>query len=183
MAALPGGDIRGPDLINRRAITVADATVRAEAVIASWVDPYHPVNRAWLVGGDAGDEQFVVARRTARCGDHSADGTYAALFEAGCPCVEADERCPSKKDLVGFYVKRHEDAAAALRDVPEELWQSASPAEGERRATFPTVGALVNFVVNCHHMAHLGQLSAWRRAMGFPSVLGTGPPSDRPARP
>ena len=108
---------------------------------------------------------------------------YAALFEAGCPCVEADDRYPSKNDIVGFYVKRHEDAAAALRDVPEELYQSASPAEGERRAMFPTVGALVNCVVNCPHRAHLGQLSAWRRAMGLPSVLGTGPPPDGSARP
>jgi hypothetical protein len=94
-----------------------------------------------------------------------------ALFSAGRQCLENDEGYPSKDDIVAFYAKRHEDAIAALRDTPDEVYRQDNPADRESRARFPTVGSLVNFIVNCHHMAHLGQLSAWRRAMGLPSVL------------
>jgi hypothetical protein len=33
------------------------------------------------------------------------------------------------------------------------------------------VGALVSFYLGGHVMNHVGQLSAWRRAMGLPSAF------------
>jgi hypothetical protein len=35
----------------------------------------------------------------------------------------------------------------------------------------PTIGAVANFLLSAHHMMHLGQVSAWRRAVGLGSVL------------
>jgi hypothetical protein len=34
----------------------------------------------------------------------------------------------------------------------------------------PTVGAAVNFMLGGHLQMHLGQVSAWRRAMGLGSI-------------
>ncbi|UCD76860.1 MAG: DinB family protein [Phycisphaerales bacterium] len=96
---------------------------------------------------------------------------YRELFEAGCTCEAREERYPPKDQIIAFYEKRHREAAAVIRETSEEALRQENPGSGEKRVRFPTVGALANFVVNCHHIAHLGQLSAWRRAMGMAGVL------------
>ena len=46
------------------------------------------------------------------------------------------------------------------------------PHEGARKY-FPTIGDHVVFLMTSHEMDHLGQLAAWRRAMGLgPGLLG-----------
>ena len=37
----------------------------------------------------------------------------------------------------------------------------------KRRAHFPTVGDFAIFLMTAHEMDHLGQIAAWRRAMGI----------------
>ena len=44
-----------------------------------------------------------------------------------------------------------------------------NPIEGFRSRA-PTIGDAANFLMNSHAMFHLGQLSAWRRAMGLASI-------------
>jgi hypothetical protein len=44
--------------------------------------------------------------------------------------------------------------------------------EGRIKEIFPFVGLAINFMLNNHNMMHVGQVSAWRRAMGLPSVMG-----------
>jgi len=96
---------------------------------------------------------------------------YAELFEDGRECVDEEGRYPSKNEIVAYYGQRHERAIEAIRWTPEEVFQRENPAPGRLREMFPTVGAVVNFGFNCHHMAHLGQISAWRRVMGMGPVL------------
>jgi hypothetical protein len=40
------------------------------------------------------------------------------------------------------------------------------PDEGSRKY-FPTVGDMIVFMMTSHEMDHLGQIAAWRRAMGL----------------
>lgn len=40
------------------------------------------------------------------------------------------------------------------------------------RKYFPTVGDMVIFLMTSHEMNHLGQVAAWRRAMGLGSATG-----------
>jgi hypothetical protein len=92
------------------------------------------------------------------------------LFEMGALCVEQDGRYPSKDEIIGHYTERHRAAAEALKDVSDETLARQNPIEGRFREMCPTVGAAVNFMLNNHQMLHLGQISAWRRAMGLPPV-------------
>ena len=96
---------------------------------------------------------------------------YVDLFENGRECVDEEGRYPARDEIVSYYGQRHEQAVEAIRWTPDEVFQRENPASGRLREMFPTVGAVVNFAVNCHHMGHLGQISAWRRVMGMGPVL------------
>ena len=96
---------------------------------------------------------------------------YLPLFQAGAECVEQDGRYPAKDELVSYYVERHEALAHVLRHVDEEVLQRPNPREGRFREMCPSIGSVVNFLAGAHHMSHLGQISAWRRAVGLPAVM------------
>jgi hypothetical protein len=83
----------------------------------------------------------------------------------------ADDRSlyPSKSALLDALKDAHARLSTALKDAtPEAL---AQPAPERARGRFPTVGSMVIGLMTSHEGSHLGQLSAWRRAMGFPSVF------------
>ena len=58
-------------------------------------------------------------------------------------------------------------ASQALRDCDDSLLLKENPNEGRMRELFPTIGAATGFYVGGHVMIHMGQISAWRRAMGL----------------
>ena len=96
---------------------------------------------------------------------------YADLFEAGNTCVEQDGRYPSKDELMAYYFDRHTAVEEALRGIDEAVFARENPAEGRIREMCPTIGAAVNFLLVAHHMAHLGQVSIFRRLIGLPSAM------------
>ena len=60
-----------------------------------------------------------------------------------------------------------------------EVVSAADPAVFEtpfpderRRPTFPTLGDYTAFVMTTHEGSHIGQIAAWRRAMGLGSATG-----------
>lgn len=91
------------------------------------------------------------------------------LFEAPAPCVEQDGRYPSKDEILEFFNDRHEVIAAVLREVREDVLDE--PHDGYFKGKIATNGGVVNFTLTSHTMMHLGQVSAWRRAVDLPSVL------------
>jgi hypothetical protein len=93
---------------------------------------------------------------------------YAELFQAGAECVEQDGRYPSKDDLVPYYIERYTTFIGTLPGIDDDVFQRINPREGRFRELFPTVGAVVTFMLTGHHMSHLGQISMWRRAIGLP---------------
>lgn len=96
---------------------------------------------------------------------------WADLFKAGVPCVEQDGRYPGKDEIVAHYVERYGAVIKAVESLPDEAFARENPMEGRMRELFPFVGQAVNFMLNNHTMMHLGQVSAWRRAMGMGSVM------------
>lgn len=96
---------------------------------------------------------------------------FAELFQAGVQCVEQEGRYPGKDEIVAYYLERHKALIQAMGNVSDEALARENPIEGRLKEKFPLVGIAVNFLLNNHHMSHLGQLSAWRRAMGLPSVM------------
>lgn len=94
------------------------------------------------------------------------------LFKMGVACVEQDGRYPHKDEIVAGYVERYSAIIKTLETTNEDIYARENPMEGRMKEIFPYVGLAINFMLNNHPMMHLGQVSAWRRAMGLPSVMG-----------
>ncbi|MEZ6210218.1 MAG: DinB family protein [Phycisphaerales bacterium] len=75
----------------------------------------------------------------------------------------------TKDALIAEYTRVHGDALAALNSADERVFGEATPLE-RWRAVHPTVGDVVLMLMVKHESIHLGQLSAWRRAMGLAPV-------------
>ena len=100
------------------------------------------------------------------------DERFVELFAAGKDCVD-DPRgtvYPSKDVIVERFRARHTALVGVLADVPDEVMSRGNPQE-KYRDRFPTIGAMVVFLVCAHPMLHLGQVSAWRRIKGMPSAM------------
>ena len=96
---------------------------------------------------------------------------FTELFAAGKPCVEQDGRYPGKAEIIDEYTNGYRKVLEILRTVTDGVLAKPNPIEGRMRERFPLVGIAVNFLLNSHHMSHLGQVSAWRRAIGLGSVM------------
>lgn len=96
---------------------------------------------------------------------------YAELFAAGVACVEQDGRYPDKSEIVHTFTTGYRKVLDVLPTVTDAVLARTNPVEGRMRERFPLVGIAVNFLLCSHTMSHLGQISAWRRAIGLPSVM------------
>ena len=77
---------------------------------------------------------------------------------------------PGKDELLRVITQQHARIAQGLADVDPATLAQPHPNE-KRRAHFPTVGDFVIFLLTAHEMDHLGQIAAWRRAMGLGAAL------------
>lgn len=91
---------------------------------------------------------------------------WGDLFRTGGTPSADPAGLPGKEDLIAELEKVHERWKAALPGVDASVLDAEHPDEATR-AYFPTVGAMVAFIMTSHEMDHLGQLAAWRRAAGF----------------
>jgi hypothetical protein len=74
-----------------------------------------------------------------------------------------------KDRLLTRWRELHDAGAAALAIASTQLTSAANPLE-RWRAIHPTVGDMLVTLMVKHESGHLGQLSAWRRALGLPRV-------------
>ena len=102
------------------------------------------------------------------------DAAWDGWFGGGTPPrVGADaDAYPPLTQLLAALETRHEAIADAVRGADASIFERTTPeAAGEGfRKRFPTVGGALLHTMVAHEMQHLGQLSAWRRAKGLPSV-------------
>lgn len=71
--------------------------------------------------------------------------------------------------LLKTFTALHLDVERALAQVRDETLLAPNPLE-RWRAVHPTTGDMLVTLMVKHESGHLGQLSAWRRAMGLPRV-------------
>lgn len=76
---------------------------------------------------------------------------------------------PSKEELLRVLEAQHALVVKAVSEADPAALASPSPDE-RARAYFPTVGDYTVYVMIAHEWDHLGQLAAWRRAMGLGPV-------------
>ena len=118
----------------------------------------HP---AWIVGHIvlAVEEAVGLLGGEAACADDC-----AALF--GEPPAADAGPFPSKQELMAALVDSFARLEKALDAASDELLSKPLPDE-KFRDYFPTIGDMVVGVVTMHTATHLGQLTAWRTAMGM----------------
>lgn len=76
---------------------------------------------------------------------------------------------PEKNMLLTELNRQHEIVKGIIRKTSEKKFYERF--EWRFDAYFPTLIDLTNFICVNHEAMHLGQLSAWRRAMNLPSAL------------
>lgn len=72
-------------------------------------------------------------------------------------------------ELIAVYRSAHDDAEQGLLSATPNAFAAPNPLE-RWRSLHPTVADMAVTLMVKHESAHLGQLSAWRRAMGLPRV-------------
>ena len=94
----------------------------------------------------------------------------AACSTGGTPSGDARD-FPSKEQLLEQLGAQHERVAAAFAAAGTELLEQPHP-NPRGRKIFGTVGGYAVALMTTHEANHLGQLAAWRRAMGLGSATG-----------
>jgi hypothetical protein len=91
---------------------------------------------------------------------------FVRLFNKDAKCVDDPDGSiyPAMEEVVSAFRKGHEMAINALGDAEDQAFQKTNPNEAMREK-FPTMGAMHAFYLGGHIMVHMGQFSAWRRAM------------------
>lgn len=119
----------------------------------------HP---AWIIGHLAltGDSAVRLLG-----GEKSLDESWKGLFGGGSQPSSSRGDYPAKEELLRILEERYEQVRRlASEATPESL---ARPNPTSLRQGLPTVGDAVSFLLTGHLGLHLGQLSVWRRMVGF----------------
>jgi hypothetical protein len=79
---------------------------------------------------------------------------------------------PSKNELMNALGRGHAAVTAAVPGATAEVLGATHPVPiAFLRESLPSVGDLLVHLMTSHEAGHLGQLSAWRRAVGLGGVL------------
>lgn len=123
----------------------------------------HP---AWVVGHLAIAADFGLRF----CGAPTVcPADWSALFNPGSTPVADRSKYPSKAELLAAYDQAHQRLTAAVPTTDPGPWAAPNPI-GFLRPGLPTVGDLLGHILSTHEAFHLGQVSTWRRVLGFPSA-------------
>ncbi len=114
----------------------------------------YPANIIRDLGSDAGaispsDEFNRMFSHEAKCIDGSGGAAY-----------------PPMGVITERFFASYRAALQAIETTSDAVFTRENPSE-KMRTMFPTIGAMHAFYVGGHFMMHMGQLSAWRRAMGM----------------
>ncbi len=93
---------------------------------------------------------------------------FQTAFSKDAKCVDDVDGSvyPAMDEVTTALLSGHRAVSAALENAEDDVFLLENPNE-RMRAKFPTNGALLAFYVGGHFMLHMGQLSAWRRAVGL----------------
>jgi len=91
---------------------------------------------------------------------------WAAVGMPGADLVADRSAYPAGAELLEVLGRAHAALAATYRAASDERLAAEFPVEAYR-AFFPTLGDAATYVMAYHEGYHLGQVSQWRRAVGF----------------
>lgn len=96
---------------------------------------------------------------------------FVSLFSKDAICVDDPDRAiyPPMDELFARMIEGYTRVADAL-DAADDASFTSENSNQAMRAKFPTQGAMFGFYVGGHFMVHMGQWSAWRRAMSMPAA-------------
>lgn len=94
---------------------------------------------------------------------------WSMLFGTGSVHSTDPGRYPSKTELLERFTDARQRISDRLAQMTEGDLNQPLPDE-RHRDVFPTVGTALLHILTVHAATHIGQLSAWRRAMGLPPV-------------
>jgi len=95
---------------------------------------------------------------------------WATVFATGGIPANEPSQFPPKEELLDALASQHERISTAVERADPAWFGTPNPNE-KRRKHLPTVGDVVVFLMTSHEMLHLGQVAAWRRAMGLGPAL------------
>jgi hypothetical protein len=136
----------------------------AEMAAQPFTGANHP---AWIIGHlvMTADSCLKMLGQSPTAGE-----PYATLFGRGSTPNSDRSLYPSKEELLAALDVAYDRVLAVVAEAPPE--KLASPHGNKMLAkALPTVGELVAMLLTTHVAQHLGQLSAWRKAMGRPPMF------------
>lgn len=94
-----------------------------------------------------------------------------ALFSPAATCLDDPDGTlyPPMAEITNKFFTAHELAIETLLASDDALFAIANPNQG-MRDKMATLGAMHAFYMGGHMMIHVGQFSAWRRAVGLGAV-------------
>jgi uncharacterized damage-inducible protein DinB len=95
---------------------------------------------------------------------------WTESFGAGKPPDPDASKNPSKEELLTEFRACHERVSQAFPKIDPDTMVETHPDEGTRKY-FPTIGDHLIYMMTAHEMDHLGQVAAWRRAMGLKPAM------------
>jgi hypothetical protein len=94
---------------------------------------------------------------------------WTEIFKTGGTPSPERSVFPAKEETLRVMAQQHARIGQAVSDADPAALAQPHPNE-KSRAHFPTVGDYAVFLMTAHEMDHLGQIAAWRRAMGLASA-------------
>jgi len=120
---------------------------------------------AFLLGhlAFAADQSLALLGRPCRMGDDASRRRFGWRVELSLK----REDYPAKTVLLANLADAHDRLARACLEAPADLLAGPHPLD-DWAETLPTRRDVLVYTMTGHAATHLGQLSAWRRAMGYP---------------
>jgi hypothetical protein len=91
---------------------------------------------------------------------------WSEIFKTGGTPSADRSVFPPKAEILSVMAQQHARIAQAVSSADPAALAQPHPNEKSRRH-FPTLGDYAVFLMTAHEMDHLGQIAAWRRAMGL----------------
>jgi hypothetical protein len=94
---------------------------------------------------------------------------WAERFGTGSALADDPSQYPPQAELIEVFNDAAERVSNRLKQLSDLSLSEPLPDERYRHV-FPTLGSAALHILTCHLSVHLGQLSAWRRAMRMKPV-------------
>jgi hypothetical protein len=127
--------------------------------------PNHP---SWILGHLA-FVRFVLLQQLGHASNEFPE-VWMPLFGRGSIPTEELEKYPTKEELWSAFFKLQAEAKPIVLSLtPEQLAQEHTIETLKK--PFPTIGDLLLQMLTAHDGLHIGQLSDWRRVLGYPRLM------------